>query len=245
MSALFQSNVPRIVASFSGSATAAQIARLQRSACDMVELRVDLYPSWGVDRVLKEIQRFSPTPTLATIRSNAEGGEWHGTEAARLSMLQEIIPHVSAVDVELSSETILSEVIKTARNAGTAVLLSYHAFGPMPSVDVLSDILKRAEAAGADLTKIAVMVQGRDDLMRLARFTIDHADRPIAVLGMGDGGVPSRLLFPALGSRLTYAYIGRPTAPGQWAYDEITRLFARLYPDRPQDPPSTRRRTEP
>ena len=229
MPTLFRFNVPRIVASFSASATAAQITRLQRSTGDIAELRIDLYPSWRADRVVKEIQKFGPTPTLATLRSSAEGGQWRGTESERLALFCELIPQVSAVDVELSSAAILPAVVAAARKAGTTVLLSYHHFEAMPTCDALSDILNRAEAAGADLTKIAVMVHGRDDLMRLARFTLDHAERPIAVLAMGDHGVASRLLFPALGSRLTYAYLGRPTAPGQWGYDEMTLWFARLY----------------
>ena len=211
----------------------------------MAELRIDLYPAWRANRVVKEIQKFGPTPTLATIRSGAEGGGWRGTEAARLALFQEITPYVAAVDVELSSVAILPAVVAAARSAGTAVLLSYHAFGPMPKGDVLSNILDQAEAAGADLTKIAVMVQGRDDLMRLARFTLDHAERSIAVLAMGEEGVTSRLFFPVLGSRLTYAYVGQPTAPGQWAYDDMAGLFARLYLDRPRDLPSPPRKTEP
>jgi 3-dehydroquinate dehydratase-1 len=45
---------------------------------------------------------------------------------------------------------------------------------------------------------------------------------------MGDAGVASRVLFPALGSLLTYASAGTQTAPGQLDLDEAVALLRRL-----------------
>ena len=51
------------------------------------------------------------------------------------------------------------------------------------------------------------------------------------VIGMGDRAVATRVLFPALGSLLTYAHAGDATAPGQIPLAEMTALLARLFPD--------------
>jgi 3-dehydroquinate dehydratase-1 len=56
----------------------------------------------------------------------------------------------------------------------------------------------------------------------------DDAGPGLIVIGMGDAGVASRVLFPALGSLLTYAAAGTQTAPGQLALDEAVALLRRL-----------------
>jgi len=47
---------------------------------------------------------------------------------------------------------------------------------------------------------------------------------------MGDAAVATRVLFPALGSLLTYAHAGTETAPGQIPLVEMRQLLRRLYP---------------
>ena len=47
---------------------------------------------------------------------------------------------------------------------------------------------------------------------------------------MGGLGAISRLVFPIAGSLLTYAHVGRPTAPGQLTVAELRPLLDRFYP---------------
>lgn len=48
---------------------------------------------------------------------------------------------------------------------------------------------------------------------------------------MGGQGVKSRLFFPALGSLVTFAFVGRPTAPSRLEFDQTFELMRLLYPD--------------
>ena len=49
----------------------------------------------------------------------------------------------------------------------------------------------------------------------LAAFTAENARRHVIAIAMGKAGAASRIIFPGLGSLLTYAHLGRATAPGQ------------------------------
>jgi 3-dehydroquinate dehydratase-1 len=64
----------------------------------------------------------------------------------------------------------------------------------------------------------------------LARLLVDASDIGLIAIGMGDAGVATRVLFPALGSLLTYAHGGNATAPGQIPLVEMQQLLRRLFP---------------
>ncbi len=224
-------DIPEIVASFAAPPTSDQLAIMGqpgRGRRDWAELRFDLYPAVDPD-ILKTLP-FGKIPVIATLRSAAEGGQWRAPESERLALFKRLIPHVAAIDVELSSEAILSEVVGAAHEAGKGVILSYHQFERMPKVSEMEAVFHRAKACGADLIKIAARAGTLEEVRRMAQFTLVHAEAPIVTLAMGEVGAISRLCFAALGSRLSYAYIGEPTAPGQFSYREMSAWFDRLYP---------------
>ncbi len=196
---------------------------------DIVELRIDLFSSLEFDRILRVVRQCKPYPTIATIRSKAEGGGWSLSEKERFLLFKKIIPHVDAVDIELSAKTILGGVVDTARQKKKKVIVSYHDFGKTPSLSVLNRILKRGCAAGGDMVKVAAFANKRDDIQRLAGFTLANKKKKIVTIAMGPIGVLSRLFFPALGSLLTYAHSGEPTAPGQMNRATFARLIKQFY----------------
>jgi 3-dehydroquinate dehydratase-1 len=224
-------DIPEIVASFSAPPTPRQIAeigQLGRGRRDWAELRFDLYPT--VDPSVLKTLPFGKVPVIATLRSAAEGGRWRGSESERLASFKRIIPHVSFIDIELSSKSILSEVVAAAHEACKGVIISYHQFERMPEASEMEGVFHRAKECGADLIKIAARAQTLEEVRRMAQFTLAHAEAPIVTLAMGEWGAISRLCFAALGSRLSYAYVGEPTAPGQFSYREMSAWFDRLYP---------------
>ena len=118
---------------------------------DIAEMRIDRYKSYGLEHVLNEISRFSGFSTLATIRLAAEGGSWNLSEDERLNIFRKIIPEVDAIDIEFSSETILSEVIKEAHSHHKVVIVSYHNFDRTPSLKDLNEIVVRAVVPGVEI----------------------------------------------------------------------------------------------
>ena len=90
--------------------------------------------------------------------------------------------------------------------------------------------LTRMQEMGADVAKIAVMPQSREDVMTLMEATMeaDHSlDIPVVTMSMGRLGVLSRLAGTLTGSAMTFASVGEASAPGQIPIEQM-RVFCQL-----------------
>ncbi|MBP2333981.1 3-dehydroquinate dehydratase-1 [Saccharothrix coeruleofusca] len=232
MRALLDSGVPLVAVSFYDNDCARTAKEAKAAGVDVAELRVDQFERTDVEHVLACAAEFGDLATLATVRSRREGGEWGGSEQQRLELFRALAPHVDAVDVELSSREIRDDVIAEARRHDAVVIASYHDFERTPELDRLRAVVAEAGEVGADLVKVSTMANSREDVRRLATLlTNAPEDLGMIVIGMGATGTLSRVFFPALGSRLTYSFIGdRPTS-GQLEFGETSRLLRQFYPD--------------
>lgn len=195
----------------------------------IAELRLDFYSSREEKSVMSEFLKFKRIPVIATIRSRKEGGRWNGSEEERLHLFEIAMPHADAVDIELSSKSILKDVIRKTHREKKVAIVSYHNFEKTPDLNFLRKILKQAKAAGADIVKIATMAKSKKDVIMLAEFTSFYASQNLITFSMGKVGAVSRILFPSLGSLLTFAYVGRSTAPGQWDLRTTSAYLKKLY----------------
>lgn len=220
---------PRIAVPFRDGNDAASIARAVELGMDIAELRIDQFAHRDASSVLAEIEKFSATPVLATIRAAAEGGTWDGSDTARLDLYRVILPHVDAVDVELSSKSVAVGVVAAAHALRKPTVLSFHDFVKTPPLESLNAIARDALGAGASIVKVAAMCNSQDDVRTLTRFTLDHAHEGVVVIGMGPVGVTTRVLLPALGSLFTFAAYGEGTAPGQLPLECMAQVFAQVY----------------
>ena len=221
--------LPRLAVPFSDRADRAEVQALRRRGLDVAELRVDHFSSPDPERALAELDKFSGLPLLATIRLRAEGGGWTRGEEERLELFRALAPRVDAVDVELAAVEIRDPVIDAAHRAGALAIVSHHDFEKTPDPSALAALVARAQQTGADVVKIATTVRGPADVRALAGALL--ASPNLIAVGMGEAGVATRLVFAALGSLLTYAFAGAPTAPGQLPFDEALALLRRLFPD--------------
>lgn len=218
-----------IAVPFADNTPVVAVRRATKEGMGVAELRVDLFSSYEIAHVLNEARKFKKISTIATIRSKKEGGQWKGSEAQRLELFKVLLPFVNTIDIELSSQKIIQPVIAEARRLKKKVIVSYHHFQKTPSRPALETIFKKAKAAGADIVKIAVMARSKKDVKSLAEFTVAHAKAGVITLSMGKEGEISRILFPLLGSRLTFAHMGRSSAPGQMDLKTTTHLLKKLY----------------
>ncbi len=221
---------PRIAVPFRDGNDPVSIARAVELGMHIAELRIDQFAHRDATNVHSEIEKFKAIPILATIRSSTEGGKWHDTDAARLDLYKKILPHVDAIDVELSSKSIAPDIVAATHALHKPVVLSFHDFEKTPPLDTLNSIARDARSAGADIVKIAAMCNTQDDVRTLTRFTLDHAREGVVVIGMGPVGITTRVLLPALGSLFTFAAYGEGTAPGQLQLEDMASIFAKLYP---------------
>lgn len=230
LGSLTLNGTPRVAVGFNDKIQSIAIKKGLSKGIDIAEIRIDQFSSYKHEYVLEELKQYKGIPTIATIRLKSEGGGWCLSEEERLSLFKVVIPHVDAVDIELQATAILHEVIGAAQEADKLAVVSYHNFEETPPVSELTALIDEAKSIGADIVKIAAQVQGKQDVQDLARVTLENAAKNIIIIGMGSEGLVTRFFFPALGSLITFAYVGRPTAPGQLHFDDAFDLLRTLYP---------------
>lgn len=228
---LLTSPIPAIAVSFADQTSEDDFAAARTEGLDVFELRIDRYASTEVGDVIAEVRRFANVPTIATIRITDEGGEWNGTSEDRLELFRAVIPYVDAVDIELASSDILPHVVAAARADKKLVIVSNHNFDDTPSADELLAMATEARELGADFVKLSAMANSVKDVRTLAQFTLQNEAMNLIVIAMGAHGTASRVFFPALGSRLTYAYSSSWPVSGQLTYQQTFNELRQFYPE--------------
>ncbi len=185
---------------------------------EMAEIRLDLT---GFSELEIKKTFAYPTPTIATCRPNEIGTK---KQAETLSMAIEA--GANMVDIEIESDiSTKKSLIEKAKEHGCKVIISYHNFENTPERDFLHDIAQKCYDEGADIAKLATMVNyNKDNANLLSLYSIE---KPIVALGMGDKGKITRIISPLLGAAFTFAAMdsGKPTAPGQIKYSKIKELL--------------------
>lgn len=230
MRALLELDPPLIAVSFADDDSERAAAEARSAGVDVAELRIDRFSRTDVAHVLEQVRAFEGMPVLATVRSAAEGGGWSGGEAARLDLFREVAPLVEAVDVELSSREVVADVVAAAHAHDALAIVSYHNFDHTPGIGELDAIVRDAKAVGADIVKISTMATTGADLKVLASLLVNSGDTDMIVIAMGEIGTASRIFFPALGSRVTYTFIGHQPTSGQLDFAETSGLLRKFYP---------------
>ncbi len=195
---------------------------------DAFEMRVDMFRSHelaDIVRVINSVKTAYGKPLIATVRSKIEGGAVQIGDDKRYEIFREVAPLVEAVDVELSSGDLLKRVFPLYKGENRLAIASYHNFNHTPPEGELGKIVLSGKNSGADIVKIAVKANCKQDLVDLVLFTAKHKDQNLITISLGEIGAISRIFNPIIGSLLTYGYINTPTAPGQLpALDIIENL---------------------
>lgn len=216
--------VPRVVGTLATlPAGRGSISRF-KAECDLVELRLDLIGPEKAWEGFVEHLRQEGLPTLLTIRLEAEGGRWRGTETDRHKLLTRRSGSFSGIDLELSSPNARA-LARQMKSAGKVLIVSYHNFERTPSAPELRKVVEDASEF-ASLVKIVTRVNAVSDLKIFASLLKTRWPVPLCLMGMGPLGISTRKSLPLLGSALTYGYLDRPVAPNQPAAKELLRYFA-------------------
>lgn len=165
-------------------------------------------------------------PVLLTLRSREERGNWTGTETGRETAYASALPHISALDIEISSP-VAAAVTRAAHAAGKSVILSFHDFDKTPPIEQLRTTIARGHQLGADIVKIATRTETQPDLEILRTLLAERGTHLLCCVGMGTLGPASRTELPSFGSCLTYGHADGANAPGQ---PSSADLLARLAP---------------
>lgn len=221
---------PNVVGSFGSpeDLMAATVGDL-RSACDLVEIRLDRMTPDGRTPDPAAWQHVAELPLLFTARRIEEGGAVELDAGRRSAMLEAVLDQAACIDVEVASINETHRLLERLAQRGIPWVASFHDFEKLPTDAELSEAARRAKDAGAAVFKAAAMLGDQEDLCRLADFQQADHGIPKATMGMGKLAAVSRLLCAQSGSVLNYGYLGQtPTAPGQWPCRLLKEAIERL-----------------
>lgn len=175
-------------------------------------------------------------PLLFTFRSAQEGGE-HALSVEEYTALNLAVIDsglADIIDIELyTGDKHVEDLVARAHEKDVYVVMSNHDFHQTPAADEIVNRLRKMQALGADIPKIAVMPQSKRDVLTLLTATLDmhenYADRPIITMSMAKTGVISRLAGEVFGSAATFGAVKKASAPGQISVTDLRAILALLH----------------
>lgn len=190
-----------------------------RQFVDIVELRVDLLQEDGRKQAF-HFPELVDLPVILTCRRVSDGGSYDGTEKCRFALLESCLEgNFAYIDIEEDVKRFPAE--QKVHEKGVRIIRSYHDFTGVPA-DFYHKIAKMAQ--NGDIPKAAVMVHSVNDLITLFRAEKELTGMTKIIVGMGDYGVPSRILYRRTGSLLTYCS-ETAVAPGQITAHDMKKLY--------------------
>ena len=213
-----------LAVAFGPPTMAAACAGLQRirEVADCVELRLDLFEEpFDLPTLLRER---GDMPVVATLRPPSEGGRSALRAPDRLKRLVQAA-ELGAEYVDVEWDAVTPEVLRAVRGAGAQVIVSRHDFRGMP--DLAGEWWHQLAQLDADVVKVVGACHDVCDSLTVLR-ALQRATRPTIAIGMGEAGLPTRIL--ALRSDmclLTYAAPndGIGTAPGQISVSDLRDVY--------------------
>ena len=191
-----------------------------RAFIDICELRLDLL-SPEEQKMAFSFPSQVDIPVILTLRRIQDGGKCNLTEKARRQLLSYTLEKGSFSYVDIEDDVKRNDVELLAREKGVKIIRSFHDFSGIPD-DIFLRI-KRLREKG-DVAKVAVTVKSISDMITLFRVSEELPDCEKIVIGMGDYGVPTRILYKRLGSLLTFTSEDS-VAPGHLPPEKLKLLY--------------------
>lgn len=233
--------IPKICIPLTGS-TAEELLEEAKAAaqqpCDMVEWRADfILDAMGgivlsevcrrLKLLIREIKKITGRPLIFTIRTEKEGGNIRLMDEGYFYINKVIAETGLAAFIDIEAftspgcvpETEIREFVQYAHIFGSRVLLSNHDFEKTPTQEEMLTRFFVMQELGADVMKLAVMPQKKEDVLALLEVSAimrDHyADIPFVAISMGEMGANTRVCGGEFGSAITFASGKNASAPGQ------------------------------
>ncbi|ECJ2517458.1 type I 3-dehydroquinate dehydratase [Salmonella enterica subsp. salamae] len=236
--------MPKIIVSLMGidiNSVKAEALAYREATFDILEWRVDHFTdiasTQSVLTAARAIRDAMPdVPLLFTFRSAKEGGEQTITTQHYLALNRAAIDSglVDMIDLELfTGDADVKATVDYAHAHNVYVVMSNHDFHQTPSAEEIVVRLRKMQALGADIPKIAVMPQSKHDVLILLTATLEmqqrYADRPVITMSMAKEGVISRLAGEVFGSAATFGAVKQASAPGQIAVNDLRSVLMILH----------------
>lgn len=211
---------------------------------DMVEWRADFYlrcnDAASLNCVMDIIrEKLKYMPILFTYRTAYEGGEERFEDNEKITperymtmikcVADNLGPDIIDIEAGRACDRDMSELIAYVKSKNIAVISSMHDFDKTPEDTYMLEVFDRMNRLGADIFKIAVMPKSGKDVLTLMSFSKTAKDRypnPIITISMGRLGLVSRAVAELDGSAVTFASVGKASAPGQIDASKLKKMLA-------------------
>lgn len=210
--------------------------KIVAAKADLIEWRLDCFDFIDDKDKVKETltglrQVLGDMPLILTFRTDKEGGN----RSLSIDKYKETYLYIASLglvdiyDVEMWIAAQDSSSFVEKLKAAGKVIFSKHDFNQTPSKEKIIDALIQMQEAGADIAKIALMPQSKEDVDALMEASIEVTEKnpktPIITISMGEMGRESRIQGKKTGSCLTFAVVGKASAPGQVDIQELRELM--------------------
>lgn len=210
-----------------------------KTPAELVEWRADWFEQVFEIEAVKEVLHDLRTileerPLLFTIRTKNEGGECE----IRFSKYREILLQVAQtklvdmIDVEVYLHEQIPELIQELKATGIIVVGSNHDFDKTPQKREMMQTIGYMQYIGADISKLAVMPQNKQDVLALLSATENmlttYESGPIITMSMSGIGSISRVAGETFGSCVTFGSLEKASAPGQinvWDLKKVLEIM--------------------
>ena len=118
------------------------------------------------------------------------------------------------------------------KKTGVISLVSNHDFQKTISKDDLKERMYDMKKCGADIVKVAIMPQTKADVFNLLEVTEDMSNKlktPVITMSMEKLGAISRLCGEFSSSAVTFATVGKCSAPGQMPVDKVKECLELIH----------------
>jgi 3-dehydroquinate dehydratase/shikimate dehydrogenase len=230
---LLRSRIGKICVAITGTTPDDMVERAAAviKESNFLEFRLDYLakPAAAIPKFKDFLAEHTAATFVATCRCKANGGNFDGSGAAALDILLKAAEAgFQLVDIELESiEKLPKTTMSRLREAGAAVIISYHDFSATKDLDAVYD---RIEPFHPDFAKVVPTARTLSDNLTLMQFldrTEDRSNNSVVGICMGEPGIISRVLGLRAGSAFTFAAatVGEETAPGQIAARTLIETY--------------------
>lgn len=209
---------------------------------DIAEFRIDLLDfaadSKQVIALGQELnQILKDKPLIATIRTANEGGQLKISDADYQKNYRAYLkqPFMQLLDIEMfRDEVVVQQLTQLAHQKNVRVIMSNHDFNRTPEQAEIEKRLLKQDAMGADILKIAVMPQSKQDVFTLMNATLNvsqQTKKPLLTMSMAKLGAISRIATANMGGSMSFGMIGEASAPGQIEVKQLKQLLNIVEPN--------------
>ncbi|MDO4518847.1 MAG: type I 3-dehydroquinate dehydratase [Eubacteriales bacterium] len=241
---LIGSGIPKICVPLTGSSLPELKTEAQNAVdagAELVEWRADCFADLQngklMEYTLRELRKIlREIPMIFTIRTSEEGGNIliDLKEYLKINLAAAKSKCVDFVDVQVfGNEKEKEALIRQIHEEQVKVIASSHDFQKTDPKEVLIQRFLTMDQSGADILKMAVMPVENEDVYALMLATNEvrrqYTSRPLVSMSMGYKGEISRYAGENFGSSITFATVGKASAPGQIPIAQLRLMMQKLH----------------